>query len=1263
MSLLSLHSVNTLKMKNLISILFKAIIALILTSLSFHGYGQSNITFTPSNVSSNEVRKQGRGAFEWLGEEQVDIPVTGAPTADYDFYIRFSWGDIQNLNTGAFNYTYFDQQVQLAVNAGKRFNFGIMGFYPGAPTTTVGAGPESITVGGFGLSYPSSVHTSMQAEPTYKDVGVTSCSNPPIFAPAWCPNYNSANFRNAYNTLMSNVIAHLKATTYNGITGWKAVGYVEMREYGSTGEWTSFNLNTAASTGGTPASVPANLVAHDTTILNMCTDMIAMVPDKRITLTTNGLTGEGLFDFSVRDTVAVLIMNMQNNVGYFGIRRDCFAQTDSYVASFYENNTTVYGGVNFANFFLTAYQKRPWYNEPCSCCTSLPAGSGNAPTYVDAPRQARFYHIASFGNGNMVFIGTAGQMTISADSIQQASKYAGYRMIIDSGYQDTVVAQNASFHVKLTYGNTGVAAVYEHWIPTFQVRSKSTVLATFTSKADHYLFQPGAVSTIIDTFTMTGVSPGTDSLYLITEDTSGYWPPFIYDNTAPVKQADGSYLLKKIVITSTGAPVANAGTNQTITLPTNSVTLDGTGSTGTYSSEAWTQVSGPNSASFGTPTAITTTATGLIAGVYVFQLSLNSGASTSTTQVTVNPAIPPGVSIFTTQVPASGTNNDNQGTVGMELGMRFKSAVQGYINGVRFYKTSGNAGTHIGELYSNTGVRLAQATFANETATGWQTVYFTTPVAILANTDYVVSYFSGLGNYVEDNGYFTPNPVVHSPLTAVADGLAGSDGNNVPDNGTGNGPFIYTATAAFPNVMYKSANYWVDVVFSTSFIIGNGSGTVSLTSMTGHNVGDTALIATQTGTYTSLVLQYLNGIIVRPQSGRPIFTTGSTMCNLKNMDVGFLSFQAASGTVGIDMSCGTVDSSSFHNLYFQDWASDCFNVNGGGSALTYIYGVDSTYKQLRNTYDSITEFHCNRLMDGSAGYSGVPKKDVCREITFSRIVDNNTSSTSFQGVGVTGIFFHCTATNIKITDLSGRGASGDVGWISGTGWWHVTDMYKYGGPGYDVRIFPLCEYRDTGSNWLTTSAKFSGTEYGFVNYQFASVDSAAGQYKGTSAYCFNNTMGNQYNDTLGYWSTMFNLGQVAPNCHYYVSNNLGFAIGNNNNNNSKPPLIVNLGGWNTIAGDTSNNQYGYSSTALHLDSTTVLFTNSSGSFPAFYLTNLTPGGALNGGITNPLVSVDYIGNPMRTPPDLGYIQFTGTIQQCLCIPSLHKGFRKLLITH
>ena len=100
------------------------------------------------------------------------------------------------------------------------------------------------------------------------------------------------------------------------------------------------------------------------------------------------------------------------------------------------------------------------------------------------------------------------------------------------------------------------------------------------------------------------------------------------------------------------APVANAGNNITITLPTSTATLNGTGSSdadGTIASHQWTQVSGPNMATIGNATQASAALSGLIEGSYSFRLTVrdNDGATdTDDVTVTVNPtpAVKPGTS-------------------------------------------------------------------------------------------------------------------------------------------------------------------------------------------------------------------------------------------------------------------------------------------------------------------------------------------------------------------------------------------------------------------------------------------------------------------------------------------------------------------------------------------------------------------------------------------------------------------------------------------
>ncbi|WP_374458216.1 DUF4082 domain-containing protein [Nocardioides sp.] len=136
----------------------------------------------------------------------------------------------------------------------------------------------------------------------------------------------------------------------------------------------------------------------------------------------------------------------------------------------------------------------------------------------------------------------------------------------------------------------------------------------------------------------------------------------------------------------------------------------------------------------------------------------------------------------------------------IELGTRFTASQAGSVTAVKFYKGAGNTGTHVGSLWDAAGNRLAQVTFANETATGWQTAVLTTPVALTPGATYVVSYYAPVGRYASSPGYFaTPRTV--GPLTAPS----GS-----------NGVYRYGAGGGFPAGSYNSTNYFVDVVFKAA---------------------------------------------------------------------------------------------------------------------------------------------------------------------------------------------------------------------------------------------------------------------------------------------------------------------------------------------------------------------------------------------------------------------------------------------------------------
>ncbi|GAA3088865.1 hypothetical protein GCM10010485_28860 [Streptosporangium carneum] len=155
--------------------------------------------------------------------------------------------------------------------------------------------------------------------------------------------------------------------------------------------------------------------------------------------------------------------------------------------------------------------------------------------------------------------------------------------------------------------------------------------------------------------------------------------------------------------------------------------------------------------------------------------------------------------------PAVDSHNDSSS---IEVGVKFTPASSGYITGVRFYKGTQNTGTHVGSLWSSGGQLLARATFSNETASGWQQVSFSSPVAVTAGTTYVVSYHTA-GFYSITRPFFT-QAYTNGPLTAPSDAASG-----------GNGVYVYNGTSAFPAYTYQATNYWVDVVFTPSTASSN----------------------------------------------------------------------------------------------------------------------------------------------------------------------------------------------------------------------------------------------------------------------------------------------------------------------------------------------------------------------------------------------------------------------------------------------------------
>ena len=140
----------------------------------------------------------------------------------------------------------------------------------------------------------------------------------------------------------------------------------------------------------------------------------------------------------------------------------------------------------------------------------------------------------------------------------------------------------------------------------------------------------------------------------------------------------------------------------------------------------------------------------------------------------------------------------------LELGVKFRSDLFGFITGIRFYKGDANTGTHVGNLWADDGTLLATAVFTNETASGWQQVDFASPGAdqrehrLRGLLPCAQRWLCGRLRLLRGQ-----RGKIIRPYTSLQTAKAAATA------------CICTAREASRPTTYGSSNYWVDVVFVT----------------------------------------------------------------------------------------------------------------------------------------------------------------------------------------------------------------------------------------------------------------------------------------------------------------------------------------------------------------------------------------------------------------------------------------------------------------
>ena len=233
-----------------------------------------------------------------------------------------------------------------------------------------------------------------------------------------------------------------------------------------------------------------------------------------------------------------------------------------------------------------------------------------------------------------------------------------------------------------------------------------------------------------------------------------------------------------------------------------------------------------------------------------------------------------------------------------ELGVKVTVDQPTEVTAIRFYKSPGETGTHIGRIWTSDGTQVAQTTFTNETASGWQTQPLTTPYTMQPGAVYTVS--------VNANAYFVAtsaglaSSIVSGPLQTVADGNNGVFG---------------VAAGLFPDQSYLSNDYYVDV---TAAPVSESPPTVASTS---PSDGATGVATTDAVAAT----------FSRSMDASSLTTSSFTLAGPSGPVTASVSYDSATDTVSLQPSTPL----AFDSVYTARIAAAALSDDGSAMGAAY----------------------------------------------------------------------------------------------------------------------------------------------------------------------------------------------------------------------------------------------------------------------------------------------------------------------------------------
>ncbi len=510
----------------------------------------SPVSFSAIPFSEPDIVAPFRGAEDWHysnSNQRISHPTESQHAVPQDVYYRsfLSWDKLES-SQGNYNWTYLNQLFNDAISKRQKISFGIMSQVPGQQNATI--------VNGVNIAYPVYLHNLMQADAPDRRDYISPYEN------MWVPNYNSEYYLSRFEALLNALATHINNTSYNGIPYKDALGYVDIRGYGSWGEWNMVGVANRAE------DFPAGRRPLAGSLIRIVDAHKNAFPNNPLISLLAAYDGSRFSNILIPPAVGYHILTTSNTWGKIGWRMDSYGWSDAFVRALAEENTTVYNGMRFDTAIMNRYRYAPIGGEG-GC--GLTVNGGPHPFWY-VPRQVRTYHTSLLGNGN--FCGENLGSLAGRDSMRLAWKLTGYRIVVESGTISSIIQKGSPLSISLNWKNTGLAPVYENWNVYYELQNQSTNAVVWSGLSAHKLklWQPSASATIVaDNYILPATIPnGTYRLVLKIKDPLNYRAPLPLALTN--RRPDGSYTLRENITlsstTSTSMISQNRVTDEKTTL-------------------------------------------------------------------------------------------------------------------------------------------------------------------------------------------------------------------------------------------------------------------------------------------------------------------------------------------------------------------------------------------------------------------------------------------------------------------------------------------------------------------------------------------------------------------------------------------------------------------------------------------------------------------------------------------------------------------------